>query len=167
MRNGHTKSCGCYHIDKITKHGLRYTKLYNVHKAMIDRCYKMNHDSYVNYGGRGIAVCDEWLDSINGTSDFTKWAKENGYETGLTLDRIDNDGNYEPNNCRWVDYKVQNNNTRATVKIEINESIKTLTEWSEISGVNKNTIRDRIRRGWSGEDLLIPSLKTKINNNHQ
>ena len=164
IRTGHTKSCGCYHIDKITKHGLRYSKLQGVHSSMIGRCHTPTNHSYVIYGGRGISVCDEWKDKDLGLVKFHEWAINNGYEEGLTLDRIDNNGNYSPENCRWVDYKVQNNNTRKTTRITINGIERTLSEWSDISGVHKNTILYRLSVGVEGDDLLRDANKKVFKN---
>lgn len=112
-----TLSCGCYnkeHSKNIhTKHSLSYTKLYKVWGGMKTRCYNPNFMYYCNYGGRGIAICKEWKDDF---SNFYKWAISNGYREGLTIDRINNDGNYEPSNCRWITRAEQNRNQRKTRK---------------------------------------------------
>lgn len=105
---------------------------------MKKRCVNKNCSSYINYGGRGISVCDQWL-----TFDGFNKDMGNGYKAGLTLDRIDNDGNYEPTNCRWVSRKVQSNNTRRNRYIEYMGTTKTLTEWSEYFGIKLSTVRQR------------------------
>lgn len=114
LRKGHTQSCGC----KKTKHGQWYSRLYWVWCAMKKRCYNAKHPTFKNYGGRGITVCDEWLNSFPA---FAEWAMANGYKPDArqgecTLDRIDTNGNYCPDNCRWVSMKVQQNNRRNNVK---------------------------------------------------
>ena len=117
LLNKSTFSCGCYnkeHSKNIhTKHSLSYTKLYKVWQGMKTRCYNPNFMYYCNYGGREIAICKEWKDNF---SKFYKWAIENGYREGLTIDRINNDGNYEPSNCRWITRAEQNRNQRKTRK---------------------------------------------------
>lgn len=114
---GLTLSCGCYNKEEArkrrTKHSLSYSKLYKVWHGMKTRCYNKNFIYYCNYGGRGITICHEWL---NNFETFYNWAINNGYEEGLTIDRINNDGNYEPNNCRWITRAEQNRNQRKTRK---------------------------------------------------
>lgn len=113
LKSGATRSCGCglqeATIERSTKHGGRYTKLYAVWIAMKDRCNNSNNKQFDDYGGRGIRVCKEWIDDF---SAFQKWALANGYKGGLTIDRKDNDKGYAPDNCQWVTSKEQNNNRR-------------------------------------------------------
>ena len=123
LLSGQTKSCGCLgkenRAKSRTKHHKTNTKLYYVWKGMKQRCYNPNNKYYYNYGGRGITICDKWK---NDFEEFYEWAIKNGYvENALhkscTIDRINNTGNYEPNNCRWVDMKTQSNNRRKKQKI--------------------------------------------------
>lgn len=119
--SGQTKSCGCF-ADEIraengksssTTHGQSYSRLYTIWIGMKQRCYYEKHKHFQNYGGRGIAICDEWKNDFQA---FHDWAMSHGYEEHLTIDRINNDRNYCPENCRWATYKEQNNNTRRTKK---------------------------------------------------
>jgi hypothetical protein len=107
LKRGHTTSCGCSRIDAITSHGGCGSRLYTIWSLMIRRCEKEYDGRYHRYGGRGISVCDEWRNSFE---VFRDWAMENGYEPTLTIDRINNDGNYEPANCRWATLKDQAQN---------------------------------------------------------
>ena len=115
IKNGSTKSCGCYHKRRVKEsnktHGLRYTRLYDIWADIKKRTLNPKNKAYNDYGGRGIKVCEEWK---NDFMSFYDWAMLNGYEEnkGLSIDRIDNDGNYEPNNCRWVSSNIQNRNKR-------------------------------------------------------
>lgn len=108
--NKHTQSCGCLLKDILTKHGKINTRLYGIWLNMKDRCRNPNFKQYEDYGGRGIAVCEEW--SIDFKA-FYNWSIENGYSDELTIDRCDNNGNYEPSNCRWTTRAEQSRNTRA------------------------------------------------------
>lgn len=160
LRSGHTKSCGCYHNDiskkriiKLsTKHGKSNTKLYNIWQGIKQRCCYTKHISYKDYGGRGITVCDTWLHDFD---VFYDWAKSSGYKDGLTIDRIDVNGNYEPNNCRWVTRKQQNLNTRQNVYLTYNGKTQTMKEWSDELCVNYNTLRTRHRNGYDDKECLF------------
>lgn len=132
---------------------------YSRWKAMKNRCYNPNHIYYKNYGARGITVCDEWKNSYE---NFYKWACSSGYKKGLTIDRIDNDKGYSPENCRWATRKEQGRNQRTNRKITINGITKLMCEWAEESGISEKNILKRIRRGWNSSNLLNP-LK---NSNH-
>lgn len=123
---------------------------YSNYKCMMERCYRKKSCNYANYGGRGITVCDEW----HNIEAFEKWAIENGYKDGLTIDRIDVNGNYEPSNCRWATKKEQANNRKNTVIIEFRGESHTISEWAEMKGINRSTLNNRIYRGWDIEKAL-------------
>ena len=141
--------------------------LYKRYYSMKARCYNKNSQAYSNYGGRGIKICDEWLSDF---MNFYNWAMENGYNEKLTLDRINNNGNYEPSNCRWITDYEQRFNKRNNRLLTINGETKTITEWAQISNLNVHTIYSRIRNGWKNEELLKEKdtdynyLKTKKRN---
>ena len=146
---GEYKSCGCMHHKY--GHGQSDTRLYHIWRTMKARCVDSNSHKYHAYGGRGIAICDEWLNSFQ---SFYDWAMANGYREDLSIDRIDNDGNYEPSNCRWATSKEQANNTRANRNIEYNGESHTLAEWADIKGLTVSALHHRLSRGWSVTDAL-------------
>ena len=120
------------------------------------RCNNPADKSYKDYGGRGIKVCPEWSDPKNGHENFRKWAIENGWKKGLSIDRENNDGDYEPSNCRWATPKQQSNNTRFNRLVTIKGQTKTIQEWADIVGITQRSMTGRIEAGWSQEDLLKP-----------
>ena len=120
------------------------------------RCYNKNHVAYEHYGGRGIVICDEWLNY----QSFARWAKENGYDEALSIDRIDVNESYSPDNCRWATPLAQANNKRNNHKLDFCGKSLTVREWGRETGISDATIRERLKRGWSVEDALtIPVLK--------
>lgn len=156
--SGHTKSCGCQkNIKPNLRHGMCNDRIYNIHQKMISRCYKTNEKSYKHYGGRGIEVCDEWRNSF---ILFADWARNNGYKDNLTLDRIDVNGDYTPENCRWVDIKTQQNNRRNNHVIPFHGEIHTISEWGEITGIGQANISARLKLGWEAEKALTETVKS-------
>lgn len=147
--NSWTKSCGCINNEK--KHNMTNPRIYDIWIGIKSRCINENNQAYCKYGGRGITICEEWL---NDFMSFYNWSMENGYNDSLSIDRIDNDGNYEPDNCRWATSKEQCNNRSSNHLIEINGITKTVAQWSDLSGVNYNTIIIRYNNGLRGEELL-------------
>lgn len=123
---------------------------YNSYRCMMSRCYRVKDASYKYYGGRGICVCDEWHNIEN----FEKWVEKNPFIAGSTLDRINPDGDYSPENCRWATMKQQDNNRRNSVKIEWENETHTISEWAEIVGINRSTLNNRYWRGDRGDRLF-------------
>ena len=147
---GISKGCGC----NPGKHKLSYHKLYRIWAGIKGRCFNKNRYNYNNYGGRGISICYEW---VSNPEIFIKWALENGYKPGLTIDRKNNNESYSPNNCRFISRKDQQNNRRINVKIEIDGEVKTIGEWAALSGLKYDTLWSRVRRyKYEGNKLIQP-----------
>ena len=163
--NGSSLSCGCYHRQTATTHGGTHEKLYHVWRNMRDRCTREKHRSYALYGGRGITVCDEWNNKQSGYSAFRQWSCENGYKEGLTIDRIENDKEYSPTNCRWATRKQQANNTHNNRVITYNGLTKTLSEWGTFTGLGWARIQQRLDDDWSIESALFTPIDKKFINN--
>lgn len=162
LLSGNTKSCGCYQKEQTSKarktHGLSKTRLYRIWKDMKVRCSYNKNDNFHWYGERNISVCQDW----NDFSAFAEWAIKNGYNDFLSIDRIDTNGNYCPDNCRWISQKEQCKNRRNTKFITINGVSHTISEWSSISGVYVKNIYARINRSWKSEDAVFKPTR-KIN----
>jgi hypothetical protein len=158
LRTGSTKSCGCRTKATRTTHGLSRTGLFGVWEGMRRRCSKPKCKGWHRYGGRGISVCREWA---NDFVAFYDWAMANGYAHGLTIDRIDNDGNYEPRNCRWATRAVNTNNRSVTVMISAFGETKPLMSWvaDRRCAVRRCTLRSRIRCGWDAETAMTRPAK--------
>lgn len=160
LRDGNTASCGCLQKERMrdwaTTHGGSGTRLHTIWLGMRSRCFCHSDHAYHNYGARGITICDEWRDSFEA---FRDWALANGYRDDLTIDRIDNDGNYCPENCRWETKKQQSNNERKNRWITHNGEKHTIAQWSELTGINPETLRGRLNKGWSAERALTTKTK--------
>jgi len=158
--NGSTKSCGCLQREIAasvnTKHGLKGSRVYDIFENMLERCYNHKNPAFHNYGGRGIAVCDEWK---NNFQSFYDWATTNGYTDKLTLDRKNNDKGYSPDNCRWATRKEQSRNTRSNVLVTINGVTKILSDWATEAGIYRKTLSYRLKSGWNPIDAVtIPPV---------
>lgn len=158
LNSGKSQSCRCLHLEKITTHGDSGTKLYKVWDSMIYRCYNKDCHAYDGYGGRGINVYDEWVDDYR---TFKLWAMQNGYSEGLSLDRIDNDGNYTPDNCRWATSKEQQNNTRTNTQITYKGLTKTLPQWADEFGIKQCTLRARLNNNWDVERAFLTPVRRR------
>lgn len=163
LRSGHTKSCGCISKNMIgdatRKTGLSNTKLYFTYKNMCNRCYRETNDMYYIYGGRGITVCDEWKDKERGFEYFAEWALSNGYSENLTIDRIDNNKGYSPDNCRWSDLLTQANNKRNTRYLVINGEKDTVANLSRKYNISYWNLFNYSK---GGANFMYPELKIEV-----
>lgn len=157
--NGHIKNCGCKRSIRCKKsatdHGLSDTRLYRIFRGMKTRCYNANSKDYNRYRARGINICKEWLENF---TNFYNWSMSNGYKDDLTIDRIDFNGNYCPDNCRWVDLKIQNNNRCSNKFITFDNKTYTISEWSEIINIPRKILEYRLRNF----DSIDKAFKTSI-----
>lgn len=162
LTSGKSLSCGCFiginNVKVHTKHGDSHARLYNTWANIKDRCFNKNHQAYNRYGGRGITMCDEWKSYVA----FREWASTNGYTDELTIDRIDVNGNYEPNNCRWVTMKTQQNNRRDNKYLEYDNKKLTYAQWGELLGINPQAIAGRITRGLTIEEALEKKFSENV-----
>jgi hypothetical protein len=166
LKNGHTQSCGCQSLENRvkaqTKHKMTGTRIYRIWRGMKTRCENPNDYHYKFYGERGIKVCEEWQNF----EPFYEWALVSGYSDSLTIDRINNSGDYEPVNCRWATMKEQSNNTRKNRIITHNGISHTLSEWADISNMKPGTLAHRIDSGWGMEEALNTPVRRYINGHY-
>lgn len=144
------------------KHGLGNTKnrLYRIWANMKSRCYNPKASRFEHYGGKGVTICPEWRNNFQA---FHDWAMSHGYSDELSIDRIDVNGNYEPDNCRWERPKAQSNNLSVNRKITFNGVTRTLSEWATVTGINRGTIAARLDlRGWTVEQALTIPVGRKV-----
>ena len=159
LKGGQLVSCGCFNRKRTiatnkarSTHGLTHSRAFRIWEGMKARCLNSRHTHFKSYGGRGITVCEEWMNS------FQMFYQDMGKPPdGTTLDRIDNDGNYEPGNCRWATQEEQHNNKRTSRFLEADGHILTLTQWSRRTGINRVTLYGRLKRGWTTERALHAS----------
>ncbi|MGX8701543.1 hypothetical protein [Caproiciproducens sp.] len=164
LTSGKTKSCGCFRKETAPhnnspKHGMSRTRLWTIWCAMKSRCYNRKNVAYKDYGGRGITVCNEWLHDFH---CFQIWAFRNGYLDNLTIDRIDCNGNYEPQNCKWSTYEEQENNRRNTIYLTIYGQTLPVSEWARKVGISAATLRWRISNNWPKNKMFMqPNLNNR------
>lgn len=158
LHSGHTqhcKKCGNkVNANKRKKHGMTHTKLYYVWRGMLNRCYNAKSKSYGDYGARGIKVSDEWHDPVA----FFEWAKNSGYHEGLEIDRIDTNGDYSEQNCRWITRKANANNKRNNTIVEYHGEQHTLAQWAGIYGINYKNLSRNLKKGMSFEAAIFRGI---------
>lgn len=162
IKSGHTVSCGCFDKERKIIHGEWGTRLYCVWAGIKSRCYNKKNKQYKDYGGRGIVMCDEWKNSYQ---TFCDWSIKNGYEKKAkrgycTIDRIDNNGNYFPNNCKWVSMHIQSRHKRNNIVFEFNGKKKCISDWAKILNIPNETLRNHYHKG-----DIIDYIKKKGNKN--
>lgn len=162
VKNGKTRSCGCFHDERCAERAkkfehnvYKYRRLYGIYNGVKRRCFNKNEPRFKDYGGRGITMCEEWLNSDNGFDKFVGWALSNGYADDLTLERKDVDGDYCPENCEWITRIDQAKNKRDTLWVDYKGEHIRLLELCEREGVKYDTVHDRIyNRGWTVEKAI-------------
>ncbi len=168
LLDGGTISCGCYVSNRITRAnkinakygGLTKSRIYTIYQGMLSRCLKPSTNGYKRYGGKGLSVCKEWLESY---LNFYHWAIANGYSDGLTLDRINNHIGYEPSNCRWVTKKEQARNMLTNKYITYQGETLCMKAWAERLNINYNTLQSRLGKyQWSVKRAFTTPTKNKI-----
>lgn len=160
LKRGLVLSCGCYQAERRSQatktHGMKNTRIYRCWRNMKTRCYNPNGAEFGLYGGRGITVCYEWQTF----EPFYEWAMANGYRNDLSIDRIDNDGNYEPSNCKWSTQQEQALNRSTNVTITYNGITKHISEWDkDIGSAKSGRVRARLNAGWSIEKAVTTPVK--------
>ena len=159
LLNGVTTSCGCLRKERLTvrnkTHNGSKTRLYSIWSSMIQRCTNPNNKDFKEYGGRGVSVCEEWR-------NFEAFLNDMGEcPIGMSIDRIDVNGNYEPCNCRWATDEQQSRNRRSVRNIEFNGETKLLSDWAKQYGISRTTLADRLNRGWNIETALTTQTKDR------
>lgn len=149
------ESCGC---KRKTANNMSGTKLYNIWNSMKQRCYNPNDSVYKWYGGKGVSICKEWKDSF---VEFQKWSYANGYKEGLSIERVNSNGNYEPSNCEWI--TRSENSTRSNIEMsrmyKFNDEEMSLKDWSEKLGIKYKTLHKRLTDGWSIEKAFMTKVR--------
>lgn len=158
---GRSLSCGCKPKIYYEKYGEIENKkrLSIILNGMKERCYNPNHEAYKYYGAKGIKICDEWLNEDTGLIKFAEWSNNNGYKEDFTIDRINNNGDYTPENCRWVSNIEQAHNKSNNKMVTYNGTTKCLSEWAAELGVSRSTLNERLKRGWSVERTLTQPVR--------
>lgn len=161
LTTGDVRSCGCKRkelhnaSEKVVKHGMSDTRIHKIWTSMRNRCTNKSNPAYKDYGARGISVCEDW----ESFEVFYQWAVATGYNDSLTIDRIDVNGNYCPENCRWATRQMQANNKRTSRRVQYNGEVHTVSEWARIKNISKTLIKSRLDAGWTVDEALnIPAV---------
>jgi hypothetical protein len=159
LRSGNSTSCGCLRLERVTTHGLHASPEYGIWKAARNRCRNPKAQGYADYGGRGIRMDATWEIS------FTTFYRDMGPRPSElhSIDRIDNDGGYTPDNCRWATKRQQLDNRRNTKQVTFNGATRTMEQWAALTGITASAIDDRIERGWTTEDALTLPVDRFVN----
>lgn len=159
LRMGKSKSCGCFRRERTSEvrstHGMSRTRLFSIWNDMVRRCSDKSRKSYKDYGGRGISICDEWLDF----KTFMEWALENGYQQNLTIERMDNDGDYCAGNCTWIPKERQSTNTRINRLITYDGKTQCIAVWARELNIAYTTIISRFNKGLGPKECLSPARR--------
>lgn len=155
-----TRSCGCQSLISGYKHGYNNTKLQSVLDGMKKRCYNTSSDTHYTYKEKHVQICPEWKDPENGLKNFAEWAMSHGYRDDLTIDRIDNNGPYSPDNCRWVPLYVQSNNKSNNVYYTYDGTTFTASCWGYALGMPSSNIRDGVNRGHTIDEIIGNRMKS-------
>lgn len=171
LRTGNTKSCGCLHSETssangktCTTHGMTQTKLYNIWRGMKKRCFVLSNPSFKDYGKRGISVCSEWLGEC-GSTNFIEWALSHGYREGLSIERVDVNKDYSPQNCTFIDIGMQGDNRRNSKRIAYNGKVMLLKEWADALEMNYGALKRRLQIGWSIEKSFTTPIAKRVKRN--
>lgn len=159
LTSGKSKSCGCYNSERHVEicgnnfrtHGESKSRLYQIYCGIKKRCYNPHATNYKDYGARGITMCDEWL---NDWSAFRDWSLSNGYNDSLSIDRIDVNGNYDPQNCRWVTCVAQANNRRTSRWITYKDETHTVAEWARLLDIPYKRLHKKLYRGMTLSEII-------------
>ena len=159
FKSGHTTSCGCVNVERLYKHGLGWSRGYSVWNGMISRCNNVSDKEYLRYGARGISVCERWL-------DVTNFIKDMGHPPTAKhqIDRINNDGDYEPSNCRWATRQENARNRRNNRMITIEGKTQCVSDWADDQGMSSSVIFCRLKRGWTEEDAIKKAVRVVAGN---
>ena len=162
LRKGGTRSCGCLSQESRTVHGMRGTAIYRIWSHIKGRCINQSDNAYASYGGRNIHICDEWRHDFQAFYDYVSALPDYG-KKGYSIDRIDNDGDYEPGNVQWSSSKQQSRNRRSNILLTYAGKTQCVADWADELGIKKTVLYDRIYNGWTAEKILTQPIRQRRN----